>query len=194
MSGDPINSLLQELCQGNDQAAEQVFVTYEPYLRMVVRRMLPANLRSQFDSIDVVHSIWADLLDGFRNAGWRFTDAAHLRAFLVKATRNRFLDRVRTTRKFVANERSLEVTDADHALAHEDDRPSRVAQAGELWERLLASCSDEQRPILQLRRDGFTIDEIAQKTGYHPSSVRRILYDLAERVAFRDQGTETTDQ
>ncbi len=50
---------------------------------MVVRRMLPAQLRSKFDSHDVVQSVWADLLHGFRESGWRFADAAHLKAFLV---------------------------------------------------------------------------------------------------------------
>src|SRR5438874_12828273 len=95
MNADPVNSLLVRLCAGDLAAAEQVFLAYEPYLRKVVRRHLPARLRTKFDSVDVVQSIWADVIEGFREAGWRFTDAAQLRAFLIKATRNRFIDRVR---------------------------------------------------------------------------------------------------
>src|SRR5437016_13541291 len=95
MTTPPLDDLLEQLCHGDVAAAEQVFVTYEPYLRKVVRRQLPARLRAKFDSIDVVQSIWADVLTGFREAGWHFPSVAHLRAFLVKATRNRFLDRVR---------------------------------------------------------------------------------------------------
>src|SRR5581483_11056393 len=126
--------LLEKLCNGDDAAAEQVFVAYEPYLRMVVRRMLPAQMRSKFDSVDVVHSIWADLLGGFRESGWRFQDAAHLRAFLVKATRNRFLDRVRKHRSAVTHERPLEADYLEEALASHDPRPSEVAQANDLWD------------------------------------------------------------
>ena len=37
--------------------------------------------------------------------------------------------------------------------------------------------------IKRLKRDGHSLDEIAARTGLHPSSVRRILYDLARRLA-----------
>src|SRR4029077_3994688 len=107
MATESLNDLLTKLCSGDSSAAEQVFIEYEPYLRMVVRRMLPAQLRSKFDSHDVVQSVWADLLHGFRDAGWRFADTAHLKAFLVKVTRNRFLDRVRRHKNAVKQERSL---------------------------------------------------------------------------------------
>ncbi|HZY85770.1 MAG TPA: helix-turn-helix domain-containing protein, partial [Gemmataceae bacterium] len=66
MSAEPLHTLLERLCRGDDQAAEQVFRTYEPYLRKVVRRQLPTRLRSKFDSLDIVQSVWADVLDGFR--------------------------------------------------------------------------------------------------------------------------------
>src|SRR5262249_55417734 len=91
MTNHPLASLLEKLCSGDPVAAERVFVAFEPYLRMVVRKKLPPRLRAKFDSIDVVQSVWADLLRGFREAGWRFADEAHLRAFLVKLTRNRFI-------------------------------------------------------------------------------------------------------
>src|SRR3712207_3464888 len=101
MSENPLDQLLERLCQGDDHAAEQVFQAYEPYLRMVVRRQLPSRLRSKFDSVDVVQSVWADVLTGFREAGWRFTNADQLRAFLLKATRNRFINRVRQHQRAV---------------------------------------------------------------------------------------------
>jgi RNA polymerase sigma factor (sigma-70 family) len=180
---DPLEDLLAKLCNGDDAAAEQVFVTYEPFLRMVVRRMLPARLQAKFDSVDVVHSIWADLLHGFREAGWRFTDSAHLRAFLVKATRNRFLDRVRKHKPAMEHEQPLEGAAQCQLAAEEQPRPSEVAQANDLWERLLELCPPNHRNLLVLKRQGCSLEEIANRTGLHPSSVRRILYDLARRLA-----------
>lgn len=182
MSADPLESLLDKLCSGDDAAAEQVFLAYEPYLRLVVRRMLPSRLRPKFDSLDVVHSIWADLLHGFRDAGWRFADSAHLRAFLVKVTRNRFLDRVRKHRTAAKREQSLDSSPEDEA-AQVDATPSQQAQANDLWERMLALCPPAHRELLTLKRQGCSLDDIAARTGYHPSSVRRILYDLARRLA-----------
>jgi DNA-binding IclR family transcriptional regulator len=34
-----------------------------------------------------------------------------------------------------------------------------------------------------MKRQGCSLAEIAAKTGFHESSVRRILYDLARRLA-----------
>ena len=62
---------------------------------VVIRRQLPPAMRCKFDSIDVVQSVWVDVLHGIRSAGWHFTNTDQLRAFLVKAARNRFIDRVR---------------------------------------------------------------------------------------------------
>jgi len=185
MSDEPLDELLERLCNGDDAAAEQVFVAYEPYLRMVVRRMLPAQMRSKFDSVDVVHSIWADLLGGFRESGWHFQDAAHLRAFLVKATRNRFLDRIRKHKRAVAHEQPLDSAHLEEAMPSQDPRPSEMAQANDLWDQMLALCPEAHRPLLELKRQGCSLDEIAAKTGYHPSSVRRIFYDVAHRLAFQ---------
>jgi RNA polymerase sigma-70 factor (ECF subfamily) len=183
MNTTPLDNLLDKLCSGDVDAAEQVFRTYEPYLRLVVRRMLPAPMRRKIDSVDVVHSIWADLLEGFRDAGWRFQDVAHLRAFLVKATRNRFLDHVRRNRVAVAAEQPVHASALRARLAGETPRPSELAQAQELWERMLALCPEKHKTLLQLKRQGFSLAEIAARTGYHPSSVRRIFYDLSRQLA-----------
>jgi RNA polymerase sigma-70 factor (ECF subfamily) len=194
MNGTPADSalevLLDKLCQGDDAAAEQVFRTYEPYLRMVVRRQLSAGLRAKFDSIDVVQSIWADVLTGFRQAGWRFPDVPHLRAFLVKVTRNRFLDRFRQHEKALQREQPL--ADSDGLAPSPEPRPNEVAEANDLWEQLLLLCPPAHRPLLCLKRQGVSLADIAAQTGLHESSVRRILYDLARRLALRQAQPESS--
>src|SRR5688572_31109804 len=95
MHVDSLDALLEKLNGGDPAAAEQAFLAYEPYLRKVVRRLLPAGLRAKFDSVDVVQSVCGDVLTAFRTGGMRFGTVAQLRAFLIKATRNRFIDRVR---------------------------------------------------------------------------------------------------
>ncbi len=183
MTSPPLDSLLEKLCSGDPDAAERVFVAFEPYLRMVVRKKLPGKLRAKFDSIDVVQSVWADVLRGFREAGWRFTDEAHLSAFLVKLTRHRFIDPLRRNRAAVARERPLgELVPADEPHAHIPS-PSEHVQAHELFERMLTLCPAAHREIVQLRLRGIPVSEIAVQTGLHVGSVHRILEDLACRVA-----------
>jgi RNA polymerase sigma-70 factor (ECF subfamily) len=190
MSTDTLDTLLAKLSSGDDAAAQEVFVTYEPYLRLVVRRMLPDQLRSKFDSIDVVQSVWADVLDGFRSSGWRFTNAAQLKAFLVRVTRNRFIDRYRQHRQALERQRSLGPADLAEAAVAPDERPSQMAEADELWQRMLMLCPPAHRELLELKRQGCSLAEIAAKTGLHESSVRRILYDLARRLAAQREMAE----
>jgi RNA polymerase sigma-70 factor (ECF subfamily) len=182
MAEEPLDALLERLCNGDDSAAEQVFLTYQPYLRMLVRRMLPNTLRPKFDSMDVVQSVWTDLVRGFREAGWRFSSAAQLRAFLVKVTRNRFIDRIRQNHAATEHQRSLD-TIAPELIVAPEDSPSETVEADELWERMLALCPPAHRRLLELKRQGCSLAEIAEQTGLHESSVRRILYDLARRLA-----------
>src|SRR5262249_30642150 len=134
MRNDPLPELLEKLCRGDDAAAEQVFRTYEPYLRKVVRRLLPAHMRAKFDSIDVVQSTWADLVRGFRTADWHFTSPQQLRVFLIRATRNRFIDRVRRHHTPLEREKPVPVNDLEQLSGSYLPRPSEVAEANELWE------------------------------------------------------------
>jgi len=128
-------------------------------------------------SIDVVQSVWVDLLQGFRAAGWRFSSVTHLRAFLVRATRNRFIDRIRQQQMSLERERVVAGVRRADGPAAATATPCEEAEAGELWERLLALCPPGHRELLLLKRQGFSSAEIATHTGLHEGSVRRLLRD-----------------
>jgi len=179
MEARPADMLLAKLNSGDDSAIEQTFLAFHQYLRIIVRRNLAPWLRAKFDSADVVQSIWADILKGLRQGRWHFSDADHLRAFLVRVTRNRLINRAR--HHSVCPQNGFTGQDADGAALSEEPRPSQVAQAEELWQRLLARCPPAYRPLLRWKREGCTVLEIAERSGLHPSSVRRILYQLARR-------------
>jgi len=183
MNADQLDELIQRLNDGDVAAAERAFLAYEPYLRMAVRRQLNGPLRSKLDSMDIVQSVWADVLIRFRDAGWRFADRSHLQAFLVKIARNRLIDRRREHHRALEQERPLDEVSPNDLRHAAQPRPSEVAQEHELWNRILESCPPAHREILALKRQGLRLGEIAARTGFHEGSVRRILYDLARRLA-----------
>jgi RNA polymerase sigma-70 factor (ECF subfamily) len=185
MTADPLDALLEGLCSGDVDAAERVFIAYEPILRKVVRRRLPVQLRPKFDSLDIVQSIWADLLEGFRSAGWRFTDAAHLRAFLIRVTRNRFIDRCRQHRAALEREQPLDAQVDAQLPPAPQPAPSEIAQANDLWQQLLTHCPPAYRNLLTMRRQGLSVPDIAARCGLHEDSIRRILRDLARQMSRR---------
>jgi RNA polymerase sigma-70 factor (ECF subfamily) len=182
MRTPPLDSLLEKLARGESAAAERVFRSYEPFLRAMVRRRLTAPLRAKFDSMDVVQSVWSDVLEGYRAEGWRFTDHEHLRAFLARVTYNHFVNHCRRNRPALEHEEPLHGDESPQPVS-DQPRPSQVAQAEELWSTLIDLCPPAHRAILELKRQGVGLAEIAEQTGLHESSVRRILYELAKRLA-----------
>jgi RNA polymerase sigma-70 factor (ECF subfamily) len=183
MQVNSLEQLLEQLNDGDPDAAGRAFVEYEPYLRKVVRRLLPATLRSKFDSVDVVQSVYGDVLAAFRERGMRFDSVPQLRAFLVRATRNRFIDRVRQHKTAARLEEPLVRTSLPQLPSSPRSRPSESAEADELWDRLLALCPPEHHTLLRLRRQGATAGEIAARVGMHEGSVRRVLRELSVRLA-----------
>jgi RNA polymerase sigma factor (sigma-70 family) len=182
MSAEHLDQLLAGLNSGDARAAEQVLRTYEPYLRILVRRELRAELRTKFDTSDVVQSVWTDLLEGIQKRGWHFADPPHLQAFLVRLMKNRFIDLCRKHRPALAHEQQLVDGALAETVAGTVPRPSEVAQSNELWERILALCPANHRELVRMKLKGMSAEEIASRTGLHPNSVRRILVELAARV------------
>jgi len=177
-----LDLLLARLRQGDETAVEEIFRIYEPYLRLVAQRHLSTAMRANVDSLDIIQSVWLQLLQDFRKGGWCFADAGHLKAYLTKVTRNRLIDRFRQHRAALEREEHLPDSDEERLPPATHPRPSQAAQAQELWLQIHALCSPGQMEIVQLRQQGLRVDEIAARTGLHPSSVRRILYDLARRL------------
>jgi RNA polymerase sigma factor (sigma-70 family) len=183
MSYELLEGLLDKLARGDLEAAGAVFETYAPYLRAVIRRRLPPGLRSKLDSVDILQSAWSDILAGLRDANWRFTSPAQLQAFLVRVMHNRCVDRCRQFRRPLESERPLEEMDPEALTSGTRPFAGGAAEADELWQRLLALCPPEHHEVLRLKRDGATPAEIARHTGLHEGSVRRLLRQLATRVA-----------
>ncbi len=179
---DPLEIVLEQLTAGDADAAERVFAAYAPYLRMVVRRQLTPALRAKFDSMDIVQSVWADLLGGFQAGCWEFANPHQLRAFLLRVTRNRLIDRVRQQQTPLRRETRM---DMDALSALPQPRPAEAGaqlEAEEMWQRLVALCPPKHRALLELKRQGASIGEIATQSGLHAGSVRRIFCDLAARL------------
>ena len=190
---ESLRDLLDRLNRGEERAAREVFEAYGPYLRMIVRRRMTTSMRSKLDSEDIIQSVWADLIDVFRQRRGHFTDAKRLRSFLIRAACNRLIDRQRQHSSALLRERSIDGDEPD--LTHRIDlnRPEDLAVADELWDRILASCPPVHRDLIRLKREGLGVAEIAERADLHPSSVRRILYDLARRMGIA-QATATPGQ
>jgi RNA polymerase sigma-70 factor (ECF subfamily) len=178
------DDLFDRLSRGEVEAVAALHAAYAPYLRAIVRRQLSDRLRARLDSTDVVQSVWVQVLQQLGKDGWPESES-QLRALLATIARRRLANRARQHARGLAAERPTDrgldtVPDAPRP------RPSQVAQADELWDRMLDACPPEHLDVLLLRRDGLTLEEIAGRTGLHEGSVRRILRRLFSDLALRD--------
>jgi RNA polymerase sigma-70 factor (ECF subfamily) len=168
--------------RGDVDALETIVAAYEPYLRKVVRRQHLQRLRAKFDSSDVLQSVWASVLEGLHQDKWHFSDETHLRAFLVRLALFRFIELCRQYRASLKCERPVAEIDELGRRAALCDRPSELMQADDVLDRLMKLCLPSHRELLRLRAMGISLSEIAARTGFHESSIRRIFYDLARRL------------
>jgi RNA polymerase sigma factor (sigma-70 family) len=187
MNPEALEPLLENLCQGDMAAAKQVFLACESYLRKIVRRQMPSRLQAKFDSVDVVQSVWADLLRGYRNGAWHFADVRRLQAFLVQVTRNRFHDKFRKHRISFEKEQQLDAAHTSQMPSCPGAQPAELLDAEELWQQMLDLCAPEHQELLRLKRQGLPMEELAARTGLHPGSIRRILRNLARKLALRER-------
>jgi RNA polymerase sigma factor (sigma-70 family) len=193
MSDGSLDVWIERLNDGDVEALERVFLAYEPYLRIAVRRRLSQKLRAKVDSGDIVQSVFADVLRGVKGGGWRFSGRSQLHALLRRIARRRLADRYQKHRQAMDKEQPL-IDDAPLGLLSDDPRPSEVAQGREAWDRVLQACPVAHREVVRLRMKGYRMAEIAERTGLHEGSVRRILYDLARRLSIsRKTSPDTAD-
>jgi RNA polymerase sigma factor (sigma-70 family) len=186
MNAEPLDRLLDRIRTGDPLAAEQLVSACEPGLLRAIHRSFPDRIRSRFDSVDVVQSVWAHVLPGLRAGVWDFPGQAQFHAFLFKVARRRLISRVRRHLASAEREQAAGMN-LDALPAARQPRPSEVVQASELWETMLALSPPEHHQLLLLRRQGLALEEIARRTGMHEGSVRRILRQLARRLALEQE-------
>lgn len=194
MTGQNIDDLLGKLSRGELEVAEALFHAYTPYLRAIVRRQLSDRLRSRFDSTDVVQSVWVQVVRHLATEGWAIGTEDQLRGLLATIARRRLISRVRKEDHGPGND-PIPHENWDDVSQHRFERASEKAQADETWDRMLALCPPEHQQILHLRREGLLLEEIAERTGLHEGSVRRILRKLARDLAVRQNllSSESSD-
>jgi RNA polymerase sigma-70 factor (ECF subfamily) len=178
-------TLLTRLGDGDVAATEALVEAFTPYLRAIIRRQLSDRMRSQFDSGDVLQSVWVQVVRQLNRDGWQVMNAEQLRGLLATIARRRLVTCVR--RNLHAPTAIPDSGGWDTLPQVGQPRPSELAQADELWRTLLDLCPPEHHEVLILRRKGLLLEEIAERTGLHEGSVRRILRRVARELALRQQ-------
>jgi RNA polymerase sigma-70 factor (ECF subfamily) len=188
-AGD-IHELLARIQAGDEGAARELLTRYESKVRLVVRRQLPRILRSRFDSLDFLQSVWGSFFYKIRTGPNDLNEEENLVAFLAWAARNKVIDeyrRVASQRQDINREEPLRLRgDGQEEHLAVGDTPSQVAQARETYDRLRDLLPEDRRVILELKAAGHSSKEIGDRVGISERTVQRVLEDLRSRARIGD--------
>jgi RNA polymerase sigma-70 factor (ECF subfamily) len=184
--GSDIAGFLARIQSGDEAAARELLARYEAEVRLVVRRQLPRLLRSRFDSLDFLQSVWGSFFRRVRSGPTQFEDSRHLVAFLARAAKNKVIDEYRraaSRKQDMHREESL-WTDAARPkeVAADIDTPSELAQAREVFVRLRDLLPAGRRTILELKAEGLSSRDIGERLGISERTVQRVIEDLRRRA------------
>jgi RNA polymerase sigma-70 factor (ECF subfamily) len=180
-----IPELLARIRSGDEGAARELLTRYEPKVRLVVRRQLPRLLRSRFDSIDFLQSVWGSFFHKIQTGPTDLKEEQNLIAFLAWAARNKVIDEYRraaTQKQDVHRETRLGVVDQAVSPVAGADTPSQLAQAHETYDRLRELLPEDRRVILELKAAGHSCQEIGDRLCLSERTVQRVLEDLKRRA------------
>jgi RNA polymerase sigma-70 factor (ECF subfamily) len=177
---EDLAGLIARAKSGDGEAAREL-QRFEDDIRMLVRVRLPRALRSKFDSMDFVQSVWESFLSSDHEPG-QLKDIKNLRGYLAGIARNKVLEEHRRTksRKYeIAREEPLYIRKGDREFPREvaasDPTPSEDAQAHDRLQQLIAGRSPEEAEVILLRSRGLSNTEIAAQVGLSERTVRRII-------------------
>lgn len=186
-------ALMSQIAGGSEEAVWALLDRYTRNLVRAVRRRLPHEIRTKLDSMDIVQSVWKSFLRG----GARPPENASVEqfaAYLFGMARLKTLEKHRRyTRhaKFdIRREQPLgtikganpEGRNDQHCTDYRHESPSTVAEIRDDWKQALCKVGDRGRQVVQLRLQGLTLDEVAQRMAISKSTVRRILDSMLQSL------------
>jgi RNA polymerase sigma-70 factor (ECF subfamily) len=177
-------SLLRRFQRGEGDAATVLYLRYAARLSSLAWNQRGADLASRFDPDDIVQSIFRTFFRRAAEGHYDVPEGEDLwRLFLVIA-----LQKIRDACSFhraakrdVRVTRSIEASDGGCATRSAQDEIG-LAELKMVVDELLGGLPATQRVIVELRIEGFPVEEIARRTGRSRRTVERGLQEFRAQL------------
>lgn len=174
---------------GDQQAAGELFRRYLERLIRLARQRVPAGFNHRIDPEDVVQSVYRTFFAGARAGRFTLERGGDLWRLLVAITRHKVHNQVKKQaagKRAAARESAFGMERDLHglpvlALVEGPSALDVVVLADEV-EQLLRGLEPMQRRMLELRLQGYTLDEIAVDLKCSQRTVRRTLERVKEEL------------
>jgi RNA polymerase sigma-70 factor (ECF subfamily) len=174
---------------GDAEAADELFQRYAGRLIALARTRLSAKLAGRVDPEDIVQSAYRSFFAGARSGGYDLQHGGDLWGLLVAITLHKLQDQVRhhtSHKRSVNSERTFGSEDSllgiQASLLAPGPSPVEALALVEQLERVMSGLEPLQRRMLELRLQGFNLEEIAADTRLSRRTVRRVLERIKQQL------------
>ena len=173
----------------NRDAAGELFERYVNRLIGLARSRLPAQFAGRIDPEDVVQSAYRSFLAAARTGRYELGQGRDLWQLLATITVNKLhcqVDRFKTRKRAVEREQSF----GDEAALlrmkgrtfAQEPSPLEAVALIEMVEQIMRWLDPQDRRILELRLQGYNLDQIAADTRRSVRTVRRVLERVKQEI------------
>jgi RNA polymerase sigma-70 factor (ECF subfamily) len=171
--------------QGDQQAATELFWRYADRLIALARSRLSTKLAQRIDPEDIVQSAYRTFFADARAGRYVLERAGDLWQLLVAITLYKLNDQVKRNtceKRAVDRERNFGSEDSliglQAHIASSEPSPVEAVLLAEQVEELMRSLDPMERRMLELRLQGYNLDEIAHDVDCSERTVRRFLEEV----------------
>lgn len=204
MSNQPSDSpedsaeLLRRYRQGDDEAAQIMFTRYLHRLVALAHSRLSAKLARRIDPEDIVQSAYRSFFLNARDGRYALEHSGDLWRLLVVITLNKLRQKVEyhtaAKRRF-----NKELSGRGHELVlgigadvlQRDPSPQETLAVLEEIEQLTSGLDPVQKQIVELRLQGYRIEEVAEEVHRSERTVRRVMDTIKRRLEARLHESES---
>jgi RNA polymerase sigma factor (sigma-70 family) len=182
--------LMARVREGCPEATRELVERYGSALRRLVRRRLHPGLRPVYDSLDFFQDVWASFFQVAPVRTFRCSDdlVAYLAEIAFHKVTDTYRQRLGTEKRNGGRVETLPLPteeDRNNELPARQPTPSQVAVANECWEDMLRGLPPQHQRMLELLREGYTHEEIAQNLGIYTKVIQRLLQKLEKKGSLR---------
>ena len=172
--------LVRRLREGSDTAAREVFDRYVARLLGLAKRRIGARMNSRVDPEDVVQSVFRTFFSRMQDDQFQINAEDDLFKLLVQITVHKTLRQIahHKAAKRDPRQEAGQGSDAHEMLMQAigtEPTPETVVTFMDHLEHFLWQLPEQDRQILEMRLQGFSTEEIADKLGTYDRKIRRVL-------------------
>ena len=187
--------LVSDFQAGSESAARDLFDKYCERLMKLAKRRIGQRMASRFDPEDVIQSAFRTFFTRVKNDEFTFEAEDDLFKLLVRLTVRKTLRRIEhhSAAKRNPNLEAAQRTDDVEPfslLAGQHVTPDMEVALIDEFQNFIGDLPELDRQVIELKIQGYTTVEIAEKVGSYERKVRRVLERIEKMSAAGDAEAE----